>query len=104
MQSAPVTWVIDPDDPRAPPQELWDRMTPEERKRVLDALPSEFEISQADPPEGDFHFNTTAAAKETLGGYFQRIGRRVSLACELPIYYPGQSMFAPDVMAVLDVE
>ena len=26
------------------------------------------------------------------------------LACELPVYYPGERMFAPDVIAVMDVE
>lgn len=104
MQRAPTSWEIDPDDPRAPPQELWDRMTPEERQRVLDTLPSEFEVSEASPPEGDFHFNPKVAARDTLGGYFQRIGRRVYLACELPVYYPAERMFAPDLIAVLDVE
>lgn len=104
MDRAPVTWFVDPADPRAPPMAIWDRMTPEERERVIDALPSEFEITEANPPEGDFHFNPKVSARETLGGYFQRIGRRVYLACELPIYYPGERMFAPDVMAVLDVE
>ncbi|WP_437592478.1 Uma2 family endonuclease [Sorangium sp. So ce1000] len=104
MQRAPTSWVIDPDDPRAPPQELWDRMTLEERQRVLDTLPSEFEVSEACPPEGDFHFNPKVAARDALGGYFQRIGRRVYLACELPVYYPAERMFAPDVIAVLDVE
>ncbi|MFT3768387.1 MAG: Uma2 family endonuclease [Minicystis sp.] len=104
MQRAPASWPIDPDDPRAPPQEIWDQMTPEERRRVLDALPSEFEPSEASPPEGDFHFNPKVSARETLGGYFQRIGRRVYLACELPIYYPGQPMFAPDLIAVVDAE
>ncbi|WP_437727113.1 Uma2 family endonuclease [Sorangium sp. So ce861] len=104
MQRAPTSWEIDPDDPRAPPQELWDRMTPEERQRVLDMLPSEFEVSEASPPEGDFHFNPKVAARDALGGYFQRIGRRVYLACELPVYYPAERMFAPDLIAVLDVE
>ncbi|WP_438000705.1 Uma2 family endonuclease [Sorangium sp. So ce185] len=104
MQRAPTSWEIDPDDPRAPPQELWDRMTPEERQWVLDTLPSEFEVSEASPPEGDFHFNPKVAARDTLGGYFQRIGRRVYLACELPVYYPAERMFAPDLIAVLDVE
>jgi Uma2 family endonuclease len=104
MQRAPLSWVIDPDDPRAPPQDLWDRMTPEERARVVDALPSEIEIRGAPPPEGDFHFNPKVAAKETLSGYFQRVGRRVYIACELPVYYPGLPLFAPDLMAVLDVE
>jgi hypothetical protein len=104
VQRAPTTWVIDPDDPRAPPQEVWDQMTPDERRRLLDALPSEFEVSQANPPEGDLHFEAKTSAKEVLGGFFQRIGRRVYVAAELPVYYPGQAMFAPDVFAVLDVE
>ncbi|WP_437915898.1 Uma2 family endonuclease [Sorangium sp. So ce302] len=104
MQRAPTSWEIDPDDPRAPPQDLWDRMTLEERQRVLDTLPSEFDVSEASPPEGDFHFNPKVAARDALGGYFQRIGRRVYLACELPVYYPAERMFAPDLIAVLDVE
>ena len=104
MQHAPASWVIDPDDPRAPPQEIWDQMTPAERQHVVDSLPSELEISQANPPEGDFHFEAKAAAKATLRGYFQRIGRRVYVACELPVYYANERMFAPDVIAVRDVE
>ncbi|WP_437817629.1 Uma2 family endonuclease [Sorangium sp. So ce1078] len=104
MERAPVSWVIDPDDPRAPPQEIWDRMTPEERQRVVDALPSEFDISEASLPEGDFHFNAKVAARDTLGGYFQSIGKRVYLACELPVYYPAGRMVAPDLIAVRDVE
>jgi len=79
-------------------------MTPEERRRVVDALPSELEPSEACPPEGDFHFKPKVAVRDALGGYFQRIGRRVYLACELPIYYPGQAMFAPDLVAVLDAD
>jgi Uma2 family endonuclease len=104
VQRAPTTWVIDPDDPRAPPQELWDRMSPEERQRVLDELPSEFAVSEAGPPEGDYHFEAKTTAKEVLGGFFQRIGRRVYVAADLPVYYPSERMFAPDVFAVLDVE
>ncbi len=104
MQHAPTSWMIDPADPRAPPQEIWDQMTPAERQRVVDSLPSELEISQANPPEGDFHFEAKAAAKDTLRGYFQRIGRPVYVACELPVYYPKEPLFAPDVIAVRDVE
>ena len=95
---------VDPDDPRAPPQEVWDRLTPEERARVIASLPSEFPLSEATPPEGDPHFEAKARTREVLGSYFSRIGRKVYLACELPIYYPGEPMFAPDVMAVVEVE
>ena len=79
-------------------------MSPDERQRVLDDLPSELDASEASPPEGDYHFDAKTSAKEVLGGFFQRIGRRVYVAAELPVYYPGERMFAPDVFAVLDVE
>ena len=104
MQRAPLSWVIDPDDPRAPPQEIWDQLSPDERRHLLDALPSDFEIAGACPPEGDPHFNAKIAAKDVLGGYFQRLGRRVYLACEMAVYYPGERVFSPDLIAVLDVE
>jgi hypothetical protein len=96
-------WTIDPDDPRAPPEDVWDALSPAERQRIVDCLPSEFPCSQANPPEGDAHFNAKMGTREVLDGYFARTGRRVYVACELPIYYPGEPLFAPDVMAVLDV-
>jgi len=40
MQPSVPPYVVDPDDPRAPPQEIWDRMTADERKRVIDTLHS----------------------------------------------------------------
>lgn len=95
---------IDPDDPRAPPQEVWDRLTPRERARLLEELPSEFPVSEAMPPEGDPHFDAKVQTRLTLGGFFSRMGRKVYLGCELPVYYPGERMFAPDVIAVMDVE
>jgi Uma2 family endonuclease len=95
---------VNPDDPRAPPQEVWEQLTPEERARIVASLPSEFPASEAAPPEGDPHFEAKARASEVLGSYFSRIGRKVYLACELPIYYPGEPMFAPDVIAVVEVE
>jgi len=97
-------WAIDPDDPRAPPEDVWAALSPAERRRVVDSLPSDFPVSDANPPEGDPHFNAKAGVKSVLGDHFARMGRRVYLACELPVYYPGERMFAPDVLAVLDVE
>ncbi len=92
------------DDPRAPPQEVWDRMTPEERAEVVARLPSEFPVTEAAPPEGGFHFEAKVSASDALGSFFARTGRKVFLGCELPVYYPGEAMFAPDVMAVLDAD
>lgn len=97
-------YVIDPDDPRAPSQADWDRMTPAERAEVLDGLPSSFPVSEAAPPEGDAHFEAVARARDVLRGFFGRSGRRVWVANNLPIYYPRERMFSPDVIAVVDVE
>ena len=60
-------------------------------------------------PEGGgganlLHFNAKVNARLTLGDFFTRVGRRVYLACELAVDYPGEAIFAPDVIAVLDVE
>jgi Uma2 family endonuclease len=95
---------VNPDDPRAPPQEIWEQLSPEERAQVVDSLPFEFPVSEATPPEGDPHYEAKSRAREVLGSFFSRIGRKVYLACELPVYYPGETMFAPDVIAVVDVE
>jgi Uma2 family endonuclease len=100
-QPAP-RYDVDPDDPRAPGQEEWDRLSERERQRVLDALPSE--IERAEPPEGDAHSIPKNVARQTLEEHFRRIGRRVYLASELPVYYPDERMFAPDLLAVLDAE
>lgn len=96
-------WRVDPDDPRAPPEEIWNALSPAERKHVVDSLPSEFDFCEAQPPEGDPHFNAKMGAREVLGGFFARVGRPVYLACEMATYYPGEPLFAPDVFAVLDV-
>lgn len=100
MSSSP--YAVDPDDPRAPPQALWDAMNADERRAVLASLPSE--IARTAPPEGDEHQLPKERAKLTLREYFRRRGRSVYLGAELPIYYPGEAMFAPDLIAVLDVE
>lgn len=96
------SFVVDPADPRAPDQEIWDAMTEDERRIVLADLPSEY--PRATPPEGDLHRIPKAKAMEALDEFFRSTGRRVYLSSELPVYYPGERMFAPDLIAVLDVE
>lgn len=98
----PVAYVLDPEDPRAPTLEQWDAMSEQSRRRAVDALPSEF--PRTPPPEGDRHRIPKARALESLREYFRRLRRRVYLSSELPVYYPGERMFGPDVLAVLDVD
>ena len=102
MVSPEAVYVIDPDDPRAPSQAVWDALSEQQRRNILATLPSE--IERAEPPEGDAHSRPKYRARETLEEHFRRIGRSIYIAAELPVYYPDEPMFAPDLFAVLDVE
>jgi DNA-binding FadR family transcriptional regulator len=82
-QSSIPIWLIDPDDPRAPPQELWDRMTTEQRQRVVDELPCEFEPSEAAPPEGDFHTEPVYSAREVLESTVAGMAARFATDAEI---------------------
>ncbi len=97
----PVFFTVDQNDPRAPAQELWDRMTAEQRRAVVAELPSEIPLAM---PEGDYHRVPKEKARESLSEHYRRLGRRVYLSSELPVYYPREAMFAPDLIAVVDVE
>jgi Uma2 family endonuclease len=77
-------------------------MSVAEREQVVSQLPSEFPRETA--PEGDAHRDPKEKALEALREYYRRLGRNVYLSAELPVYYPGERIFAPDVIAVLDVE
>ena len=101
---ASPSYVVDSEDPRAPSKDIWDRMSTADRDRVLESLPSEFPVSEASPPEGDLHYEAVERTREMLRGYFRRIRRRIYIGNNLPVYYPGERMFSPDVLAVLEVE
>ncbi|MBN1609962.1 MAG: Uma2 family endonuclease [Polyangiaceae bacterium] len=104
MSQRPDPWIVDPEDPRAPPQEIWDRLTPAQRDHVLASLPSEFPPNEACPPEGDLHTEAVYGARTALKRFFSKTGRgSIYVGTNLPVYYPGLTMFSPDVIAVLDV-
>jgi Uma2 family endonuclease len=78
-------------------------MGPEEQARVVEALPGEVTWDEMAMPEGDRHFLAKVRTLDALKGYFSRQHRPVYLGAELPVYYPGERRFAPDLLAVLDV-
>jgi Uma2 family endonuclease len=92
---------VDPLDPRAPSTEVWAQLTAIERQAILDSLPSELPLAL--PPEGDAHRLPKSRALEALGEFYRRVQRSVYLSAELPVYYPDEPMFAPDLIAVVDV-
>lgn len=90
--------------PMAPSQDVWDALSAEERTRVVAELPNEVTDAEIALPEGDRHFQAKSRALDALRGYYARQRRRMYLAAELPIYYPAEPRFAPDLLAVVDVE
>ena len=90
--------------PRAPSQREWAALTRAQRAAVVAALPGEVTDAEMSPPEGDRHFQAKIRALDALGGHFRRLKRRVYLAAELPVYYPAERRFAPDLLAVFDVD
>ena len=95
-----VTWTIDPEDPRAPPTDIWQRLTREQQLAIVEALPSEFPASEASPPEGDTHLDAFTEPRDALRRWYRGRGRSIYIAGDLPIYYPGERMFSPDLIAV----
>ena len=90
--------------PRAPSREEWARMSEVERARVVEELPGEVTWDEMAMPEGDLHSQAKMGALQALKGYFSRQRRRVYLGSELPVYYPAERRFAPDLVVVRDAE
>jgi Uma2 family endonuclease len=88
----------------APSAEEWEALSPTKRAAVVAALPGEVTYDEIALPEGERHFKAKTRALDALRSYFTRQRRRIYLAAEMPIYYPAEPRFAPDLMAVLDVE
>ena len=97
-------WLSPAGFPMAPSQEAWDALSVEERARVVADLPNEVTDAELSPSEGDLHFEAKRRTLDALRGYYTRQRRRIYLAAELPMYYPAEPRFAPDLLAVRDVE
>ena len=90
--------------PQAPTQEEWEAMGPEEQARVVDSLPGEVTWDEMAMPEGDRHSQGKEQVLDPLRGFFRRQRRKVYVGTELPVYYPGERRFAPDIVVVLETE
>ena len=55
------------------------------------------------PPEGTEHSGAVGEVQDRLRGHYQRVGRGVFIAPNLGVHYPGAPVFAPDLLAVVDV-
>ncbi len=90
--------------PLTPMEEEWHKMSAEERDRFITETTAMLTAQAELSPEGRPHNRAKNQALDKLGRHFQRTGRTIYLAGELPVYYPGERTFAPDLLAILDVE
>lgn len=90
--------------PTVPTAEAWRAMTPDERLRLQVEINAAVSGPADAMAEGQPHRRAKSRTLDALGLYFRTIGRTIYLAEELAVLYPGEKPFAPDILAVLDVE
>lgn len=90
--------------PIAPSAERWQSMTQEERSVFLETSLAALQHEASLMAEGRPHSTSKITALQVLRDFYDRIGRKIYLASELPVVYPSERVFAPDLMVVLDVE
>jgi Uma2 family endonuclease len=90
--------------PVAPTEERWRAMTQAERDRLLEEVLYALSDPQIAMSEGRPHKKAKSKALDMLGLHFRAMGRRIYLAEEMAVLYPGSPSFSPDILAVLDVE
>ena len=89
--------------PIAPSEDEWQKMTPDERERLLEKVLDALSDPRRLMSEGRPHKKAKSRALDLLGLHFNAVGRVIYLAEEMAVMYPGEEVFTPDVLAVLDV-
>jgi Uma2 family endonuclease len=89
--------------PIAPTEEAWRAMTAGERDSFLDRVLAALSDPRNAMSEGRPHKKAKTRALDLLGLHFNAMGRVVYLAEEMAVAYPGEEVFSPDVLAVVDV-
>jgi Uma2 family endonuclease len=87
----------------APTEAEWNAMTLDDRESLLVQINDALSDPREAMSEGRRHKKAKTRTIDALGLHFRSIGRSVYLAEEMAVLYPGQPVFTPDVLAVLDV-
>jgi Uma2 family endonuclease len=87
----------------APTLDKWRAMTLAERERLLVQVNDVLSDPRAAMSEGRPHKKAKTRTLDLLGRHFAAMGRVIYLAEEMAVLYPGEEIFTPDVLAVLDV-
>jgi len=90
--------------PPSPDAVTWGAMSEAERDDYMIETNELLERTHELMCEGRPHEVARSRIGSVLREHFRRTGRRVYLATNLAVHYPGQRPFDPDLIAVLDVE
>ncbi|MEZ4302996.1 MAG: Uma2 family endonuclease, partial [Polyangiaceae bacterium] len=104
VKTSPIPATARRPVPVAPTEERWRAMTQGERDRYLEEVLDSLSDPAVAMSEGRPHKKAKSRALDLLGLHFRTLGRRIYLAEEMAVVYPGKEPFSPDVLAVLDVE
>jgi Uma2 family endonuclease len=92
--------------PRAPTQQEWDALTPQQREQVMESLAfseSQEELDEREAmSESDDHYDAKDEVHKTLKKYFGGKGQ-VYVGAERKVLYPGRKGFTPDIIVVCGV-
>src|SRR5512132_1132869 len=85
--------------PIAPTEDEWQKMTPDERERLLEKVLDSLSDPRRLMSEGRPHKKAKSRALDLLGLHFNAVGRVIYLAEEMAVMYPGEEVFSSDVLA-----
>ncbi|WP_267576012.1 Uma2 family endonuclease [Corallococcus sp. bb12-1] len=71
---------------------------------MVAALPGEVTWNEMPMPEGDWHTGPRAQVLDVLRRHWDHQPRTAYVSSALPVYYPEEPRFAPDLLVVLDAE
>lgn len=90
--------------PVTPTREVWATLSRAEQDAFIESVNAWHSDPLEVMGEGRPHKLAKNSVLDALGVHFQRLGRRIYLADEMSVLYPGEDTFVPDILAVLDVD
>jgi Uma2 family endonuclease len=75
-------------------------MTPDERRRAVEALPTWVSPEESGAMDGDQHNRICRSVRSALEMYYEATGQTVYVSGEIAVYFPGAFKAAPDVFVV----
>jgi len=94
------------DDPRIrlPDAETWASLDDAAQDARIEEIVAVLDEYREAMSEGTRHVRRKVGAAADLDAHFRRAGRGVYIGMELGVFYPGEAVIVPDVLAVMDCD